>query len=290
MKKRLEYALIRFLVAIVQILPLSWGQRIGAGIGNVLYRWIGIRREVVKQNLHRCFSSENRGEIDRIAKECYTFYGRAAVDWVRAGDMLDSVECRVKGWDNLEPFLETGAVITTGHLGYWEQAAIILAQRLGSMTVYADEQSNPYSQQMIDRFRSRFDVHTVSGTRGIRYLAKQVKEGHIVGAVGDQRPRNKPAYVQFFDARVKNTRIPAFLVRQAEVPLIPLVMVETDSGTVELKIDEPLPESRNQQSGEFSSSRLLRQYNAWLEQRIREHPEQYFWLHKRSKPLRQSGD
>ncbi|MFP4686753.1 MAG: lysophospholipid acyltransferase family protein, partial [bacterium] len=245
----------------------------------------GVRKQVALENLRRAFPDCDFARRYRVANGCYRFYARAAVEWLKTDDVLEKYRIKTNGVERLEKYTESGAVVAAGHIGYWELTGVLLARSFGEIYVYADQQSNPYSQGLIDRMRQKYNIFTYSSASGVRRLVKVLKSGGLVGVVGDQRPRGKSLYIPFFNRYVQNTRIPALLTRSTGAPVLPVFSVRTAPEEITMFVEPPLETSlkpREKQDG----VELLREYNSVLERYIREYPRQYFWLHRRWKGAR----
>lgn len=285
MKKKLETLAVQSLIPVLRAIPLSVARLVGTGFGKVFCKLLGLRREVVEKNLRRAFPDWSDEDVRETASETYRFFTRAAIDWLRYEDVREAESIEVTGWEHARPLEEDGGIIVTGHIGYWELAASELANRFDSFTVYADRQSNPGTDRIIRNLREDRGVYSVDGPNGLRKLVRRVEDGRVVGVIGDQRPRNQHEYVKFFGDQVKNTRILSFVARKTGRPVVPVAMVRTGPESIQLRVFPPLECSRKEVSDD-NRCNLLREYNAWLEERIREFPKQYFWPHRRWKGSR----
>jgi len=285
MKKKIEFLAIWLVVTGIHMMPLNMSRHFADFIAYIVRDVLRIRRSVVDENLRRAFPDWEDERRERVSNECYRFFARAAVDWLKADDVLESESVDITGGDRLDRLSKEGGILVTGHLGYWELSAILVVRRIGRITVYADRQSNPHSERLIERQRNRHGVQTASGSTGVRRLAKDVNAGGVIGIVGDQRPRNQPEYVPFFGSLVRNTRVLSFVARITQSKVLPLSVRRSSFNRLEFRIEKPLPASLERVTKE-NRSRLLTQYNRWLEKRIPETPEQYFWLHRRWKNSR----
>lgn len=282
MNKFLEFIPIWLIVHLVWVLPLSCARKFADFLAWILFRLPGLRREVTIENLKRAFPDWEEEKYSRKAASCYKFFTRAGVEWLKFEDVLRNDSFTVDSWQLLDRHRQGGALILTGHLGYWELLGALIARRYGDLFVYADEQSNPYSQSLIDRRRSAMQISTAAGVEGIRELTRRLQKGNLAGFVGDQRPRGKATIVSFFGSPVKSTRIPAVAARRTEVPVLPVFALRSGENEITVKIEEPLPVSRGGvSSGE--EKKLLQQYNRVLQDYIKRYPHQYFWLHNRWK-------
>lgn len=279
--KKIEYALIYFIVTIVRLLPLSLARRFADGLAYLIRDLLGIRRETTIENIQRAFPDWSHEQYGTVTRNCYRHFARAGVDWIKMRDVLEQETMEKRGFDLLEKYRGRGGILAGGHFGYWELSAVIIAQKLGKITVYADQQANPGSERLITRLRKRRNIETVTGANGARNLAKRAKSGEIVGIVGDQRPRNQPVKAPFFGYEVLNTRVLPFVARHSNSPVFPGLAYRTGKKII-VEINEPLPTSLADMTRD-NSRQLVTEYNEFLEKRITAHPEQYFWLHNRFK-------
>ncbi len=289
MKKELEYGLIWFVVRLIKLLPLNLACRLADLIAFLLYSVFSVRKQVTLENLRRAFPDWEFPRRYRTGKDCYRFYARSAVEWLKTDDILAKGEVEIEGdgEERLEKYVGDGAIIATGHIGYWELIGVLIAHRSGEIHAYADEQSNPYSQQMIDRNREKYNISTYNGAAGIRKMVKIAKSGKPVGVVADQRPRGKSLYVPFFNRYVQNTRIPPLLARQTGAPVLPVIAVRSAADKISVFVEPPLETSLKPPEKQ-DEIELISEYNSVLEKYIRRFPEQYFWLHRRWKNARGS--
>ncbi len=282
MKKWFEYVFIWLIVKLVRLLPLPAARRLADLLAWILYRLLGLRRKVVLENLKRAFPEWTEEKRRDVARGCYHFYARAGVEWVKFETVFEHEKFILDELQKLDNYREEGALLVTGHLGYWELLGALIADRYGGIYVYADVQSNPYSQSLIDNMRSRMNVTSGAGMEGIRGLSRQLQRGGFAGFVADQRPRGKPAVVSFFGSPVKSTRIPAVVARRTEAAVVPAFAVRSAENEITVKVEDPLPVSREGLK-EGQEDKLLNQYNRILEKYIDRYSKQYFWLHNRWK-------
>lgn len=289
----LEFIPLYLVVQLARILPRSGVRILAAGVAFLVGKILGLRREVVINNLQRAFPGLNAEERREICSDCYKFYARAGLEWFRTSRLLQQEQIEVEGAGPLEARQEAGqgAIIVTGHLGYWELSGAWIARRFGSITVYADVLHNPHVQRLIKNQRQDLNIDTVTGKWAMKDLAREVRQGRIVAFVADQSKGSQTARIPFFGSRVTNTRMPAFIARVTGAPVFPLAAVREGKQSINIKFSQPLPASKGSLE-EADEPELLAEYNAWLEEMIRKYPEQYFWMHRRWKdaePLENSS-
>jgi KDO2-lipid IV(A) lauroyltransferase len=141
------------------------------------------------------------------------------------------------------------------------------------------EQKNKVFDQALRRARKRFsDAMLVTRKQGLRPVLKALKENRQFYYLPDMDFGAKDAvFVDFFG--VKTATVTA-LSRLAEITgarIVPLVTRQTADGYQARFY--PAWENFPSSDPEVDARRM----NAFLEERIREMPEQYFWVHKRFK-------
>lgn len=284
MKNRVKYGLLCGVLGIIRLLPLRYARGFGDGLGWFLNHVLKLRRDVIDDNLEQAFPDCDRETRREYANDCYRFFARAGVDWMKLDAVLRTETIKEEGWHHLEQFQGDGAIVVSGHFGYWELSAALVARRHDGFKVYADRQSNPYSDDLIRCHRENFDLQPVSGLSGVKELLSTLETGGIVGAMGDQREGNNFHYVPFFGRAVRTPRIIPFLARRTDSPVIPMSAYRKN-GVIKFKLYEPLPTSLRSMGKEHEFD-LLQEYHDWLENEVLKSPEQYFWLHKRWKDSR----
>lgn len=281
LKNRLKYCLVCGVVWIVRRLPILYARRFADFLSWLLNDGIGVRKSVIEENIRRAFPDLDEDDLRTCIDDCYTFFSRAGVDWIKLDEILRTEKIEEEGWEILEALEDDGAIVVSGHFGYWELAAVKVAQRYDDFQAYADRQSNPHSDTFIQCHRDNLGLETVSGLTGIKKLLRNLNDGNFVGVMGDQRANNNFHYVPLFGRAVRTSRIIPFLARRTGKPVVPMSAYR-DEETIRFKLYEPLETSL--QPMETTQERdLLVEYNQWLESEVLKKPSQYFWLHKRWK-------
>lgn len=250
-------------------------------LGRILNQVVGIRRDVVEDNYRLAFPNSTQEEQQEALNQCYRFFSRAAVDWFKLDEVFQQETVRESGWEHLRKHREDGAILVSGHFGFWEMAAVHVARRNDGFKVYADEQSNPHSDALINNHRKSMGLEPVTGRSGIKELLQTVHDGGLVGIMGDQRVGGCFHYVPFFGRSVCTSRIIPYLARRTGAPVLPMSMYRRDE-VIQFNLYEPLATSLGTMSANDEVN-LLIEYNRWLEGEVRKCPSQYFWFHRRWK-------
>lgn len=285
-RDRSEYALARAVEAGVQNLPQSVAERIGRGLGLAARSPLGVRLDVVEQNLRRAFPEASEQWVRRIARDAFAHLGREAIAMLRLSRLPRASvleQTRIQGWTHLEGALRAGrgAILVTGHLGNWELAAAAVAARGWAMDAVVKPLRNRMLDRRLDETRRRLGIGTIAFGDAPRQVPRALFAGHAVGMVADQDARDKGVWVPFFGHLASTHRGPALFALRLGAPLFACSILREEDARYHITV-ERIPTER---TGDLEAD-VLTVTRAWterLEQAIRRAPEQYFWHHKRWK-------
>lgn len=289
LRHRLEYGAYRALRGILTLLPESVARALGSALGWFAGSVVGIRRGVVMENLEIAFPGMPPGEARRLARRSWMHLGREAVATFRlAAETPDSIRDRIvewEGWDEFEARVAEGhgAIAVSGHFGNWEMAGAAVAAMGIPVDAVATRQRNPLFDHDLVETRGRLGMNIVVRDEAPRRILRGLRAGRVAGIVGDQNVAVGGILVDFMDRPATTARGAAVFALRTGAPLFAghVVAVPGSRWRYRLAVREVTIES----SGDFDEDvrRLTQAHSDLLEQAVREHPEQYFWPHKRWK-------
>jgi KDO2-lipid IV(A) lauroyltransferase len=284
-KNKIEFLLVLFLVKVIHLIGLKGARVFGKILASFFYYFIPIRKSVAIKNIREAFPNLSSGEIKKIVQGSYqsfiiTFIELLSLPKISREKLHSLVKCNQLSLLREKYSLGKGVIFLTGHFGNWEVGAASVASQLGiSMQVLAKNQRNPLVDELINKHREFYGNKVIKLGASIRDVYKSIKEGKIVGVVGDQRGPFEGIRVQLFN---KDTAIysgTALIALKTNVPLITVFVKRLDDGSYNAIVEEiplqNLPETESEKIAE-----LNQRYMNILERRIREAPEQWFWQHK----------
>ncbi|MBA3324242.1 MAG: lauroyl acyltransferase [Rhodobacteraceae bacterium] len=167
-----------------------------------------------------------------------------------------------------------GAVLVSGHFGQWEAGRAWL-KSIGSEAgaVYRPLNNRPleqiYRRQLEIGGRPMFP----KGGRGLRGLVAHLAQGRIAAILTDQYDR-RAAIFDFLGRPAPTLTLAADLALKFGVPLIPGYGLRAADGLhVSLDLEAPVPHT--------TAAEMTQALNDSLAARVRAHPGQYLWLHRR---------
>jgi KDO2-lipid IV(A) lauroyltransferase len=172
-------------------------------------------------------------------------------------------------------------VFVSGHLSNWEvmPAAIVDSGVTCEMSYRAA--NNPYVDERIKASRFRYGVRLFApkGGDGARELLEAMKRGVSVALMNDQKFNNGVEGL-FFGHPVRTAPGPSRLAIRFGTVLQPMSVQRIKGARFRAVVHDPihLPDTGDRTADIKAGVELV---NAFMEDRIRERPEDWFWVHRR---------
>ena len=271
-----------FVLWLAHFLPLSWIGAIGAGLGSVLYRFG--RGRVTRVNLALCFPEMSERERHDLGLKHFRMLGRNAVElsvmvWGSERELLELIQ--VEGLDHLKAAAEGGkpVIALAPHFIGLNMGGIRVAHEYpGTSSIYS-KQKNPVLDRIFLKARTRFgNPHLVSRQEGLRSVIRVIKSGKPFYFLPDMDFGIRDAiFSPFFGVPTATITALPRLAKLTGAKVIPVVTRQVGNGYVA----RFYPAWEDYPTGDVEAD--VRRMNAFIEDRVREMPEQYFWAHKRFK-------
>jgi KDO2-lipid IV(A) lauroyltransferase len=173
------------------------------------------------------------------------------------------------------------AVLISGHFSNWEiMAAAIVHLGVDCQITYRAA-NNPGVDRRIIEGRRRYGVKLLApkGGDGSREILDAMKAGQSVAFLNDQK-FNGGVTAPFFGRPVQTAPGPTRMALRFDAPVIPLSVERTRGARFRVVVHRPL---EFQRSGDRQADIAagVAAVNAFMEARVRERPEEWFWVHKR---------
>ncbi|NDV12005.1 lipid A biosynthesis lauroyl acyltransferase [Crenobacter caeni] len=265
-------------------LPLSLIATISRGLGQLLYYAAGNRRRVGLTNLERCFPAMPQAERKRLLKRHFGHMAQLLLEygvcWWASPERIKRL-VRVHNLDRLTGLQAAGedVIIFYPHFVGFELAALRLNLEMPLVSVYS-HQKNQSMDKMIYAGRNRFDnAFIVSRQESLRAIIKAMRADHapFLYLPDQDFGRRDSIFVPFFGVQAATVPGLSRIAGLAKARVVPVIPRRVAGG---LEVDV-YPAWDNFPSGDIEAD--TRRMNEFLEQRVLEMPEQYFWLHKRFK-------
>ncbi|GAA3910445.1 lipid A biosynthesis lauroyl acyltransferase [Halomonas cibimaris] len=268
---------------LVAWLPWRLKMAVGSGIGRLAWRVVRRRRHITATNIALCFPEKSAEARRRLVKETFIANGIGLVEtataWCRDPESLRHRAVYL-GQDNMARARARGKGVLIIGVHF---STLDMGGALHSLFFHADAVYRPHDNPLFARFmtRSRTRIFNALIDRyDLRGAVRRLKAGHAVWYSPDQDfGRAASVFAPFFGQQAASIKLTAKMARMTDAAVVPLIFHRNpDNATYTL---EALPALEDFPSGDDVADAA--RINAFIEQAIRRHPEQYLWLHRRFK-------
>jgi KDO2-lipid IV(A) lauroyltransferase len=285
MRDTVEYALVAFVRRLVAWLPDSASRALGSAIGLVFYAVDGGHRRLAIDQLRAAFPVRTAAECRAIARATFAHFGRLLVAVLRFSTLTpEQIRARVEfdGEDRVRAALAAGrgAIVFSGHFGYWELQGLAQPLVLPPMSVLARPLDNPRLHALLEDMRCRTGNRVIYRQGALRRVLRALNANECVAILIDQHIQSADAVkVDFFNRPAQTTSALATLSLRTGAPLVPAFALPLPDGRYRLVYEhavEPPPADSPDPIHE-----LTQRCTDVLEMYVRRHPHLWLWMHRR---------
>jgi len=294
----LLYLVLKILLYPVHFLPRRWELFLGDMLGYFLYRGIRFKRTIVRRNLLLAYEEELRSgkmamnEIRNIERKNYSHYGRLIFEFLHIPvDAMDYAQkhVRVHNIEHLKNAMlkGKGVFFLTAHIGCWEMMSVLASQYSVPLNVITKYLRVKSLDDAWIKSRASYGIKLIDEVSSARTVLKAIRAGEVVGVVLDQF-MGPPVgeRIRFFNKPAWTISSLAWFIQKTGSPVVPVVNYRRDDGSFDLYI---YPELDFEKVGIDSKNirHNTQRYTNIIESFIRRCPEQWIWVHRRWKRVKE---
>jgi KDO2-lipid IV(A) lauroyltransferase len=276
---------MRVLLGPLRMLPLNVARSAGVFLGWALYTSLGRYRRVALKNLALIYPDRSASERISIARGVFRHFGEMAAEFIKlpqlTREQVDGL-VTVDGEEHLRAALEQnrGAFIITGHFGNWEFMARWLTTHGYSLNVVTRDARDPEATKLMTEVRQGNGAQVLYRGNSARAVLQSLKRNELVALLPDQNAAD--VFVPFLGISTGTVDGPAILHLKTGAPLVFSWCVRTRDDRFHITFEPPeVFKPTGDRSKDIHQVTAL--ISARLEAQIRQHPEQWLWLHDRWK-------
>jgi len=267
-------------------LPLNTASDLGATILGAIGPLTSTHKVALK-NLEIAFPQRDEAWRRGVARQSWRNMGRAFAEFPKLKTVSAySGDCvTVEGVGHLDAVMLSGrgAVLISGHFANWEVMAMAIVQSGLDCAITYRAANNPWFDAQVKRMRRAYGVDTLTpkaGMKGARQLMDMLEAGKSVALMNDQK-FNEGVAVPFFGREAMTAPGPTRLAMRAGVPLIPMSVTRLgEAPRFRVTVHEPFDLPEGKPTAE-NVRVVVARINRFVEDRIREAPADWFWVHRR---------
>ncbi|HPD14181.1 MAG TPA: lysophospholipid acyltransferase family protein [Planctomycetota bacterium] len=284
-----EYAEYLYMVGVerlVRLLPIGAHLGLGRVLGALTRLADRGHRRVAEENAAWALGlspEEARALVRRVYRNvCTNFVEDLMLPKILRKMKLTDFS-RVEGAEHLRAALARGkgAIVVTGHFGNWELAGRALGHTAGSALVVARTLSNRLVEERARRFREEGGLKVIGRQGALRQVLSHLRAGGCVAMLIDQNQRKGGVFVPFFGKLASTVPSPASLALKLDVPVLAGYTYREGHRLFHcFHCDPPFELIR---TGDHKADVVANtaMFTQRIEEFVRKHPDQWFWLHSR---------
>lgn len=295
---RLEYLGWSVMAALLRFLPRWAMVSLANAAGALLYDVFRVRRRAIDEHLAIAFGeSHTPAQRRRIGRRTWQNAVLTFFEFIQPSPLFspgwDTFPVR-EGVENAAPwFGGKAAIIVTGHIGNWEATGAILEGYGIQSSALAKPLHNPLVQERVLKERARYSTLEIILTQSsLKRVVDAARTGRWITFLADQDARRNGIFIDFFGRPASTATGPALFAYRLNLPILPIFCYRVNRpgrplGMVFYPPIYPDPQAPREEE----IRRLTEAHVRALEDVIRQHPEDYFWLHRRwkTKPKNQGS-
>jgi KDO2-lipid IV(A) lauroyltransferase len=250
--------------------------------GGIFHALVPTARRAAERNLKAALGPMSPFELKRRSFRLFTNYAQSIANlYALHYDLPLGLEIITTRGAMLERLQREhrGAVLVTGHIGYWQIAPFLMSKKAyAPLTMAMAEEPNPRTAEFEQRFRERLRiVYTTRSPLALVELARLIGQGELVGMQMDRHAGGAWAMFDFFGRPAPFPTSPATLARATRSPIIPVFIVACGDRRrrCEFLVEDPIEVacSRDREADVADATqRLVRIYERY----VARYPEQWF--------------
>jgi KDO2-lipid IV(A) lauroyltransferase len=250
--------------------------------------WLPEHR-IGRDNLRAAFPDKSEADIEAILRGVWDNIGRVAaeiahLDHICSGDPYKRTYIDYTP-ENIARFLHVKddgkpAVVFAAHLANWELPAVIAASDgLDSVVLYRRPNLGAIADAVIALRKGLMGEMVPSSLGAPVTLARALEQGRHVAMLVDQH-YTRGVEVTFFGRVCKANPLIAMLAREVECPIYGTRVIRLPGNRFRGEISEEVKPVRDAQ-GRIDVQGTMQAITDVVEAWVREHPQQWLWLHRR---------
>lgn len=286
-----EYLAVRVALSLIQAVSIETCAALTSWLAWLAADIFRIRDRVVSENLRIAFPEKSDGERRALTRRMWEHLLLMVCEVAHLQRKIHETNWRKyvvipnkRRW--ILVVSQPGPkVCVTGHFGNFETLGHV-SNFWGFRTfTVARTLDNPYLDRLVARFRESMGQRILPKSDSAGQADEVLQTGGILALLGDQHAGRKGCIVDFLGRPASCHKALALFALLNRAPLLVATCTRTDRPLrFCMQMDAIVDPATNPH--EFSSVEALTQwYNDWLARRIRQQPEQYWWLHDRWKEV-----
>ena len=284
----LVYGLVRTLIWLSGLVPRKTWLRLCGGLGSLAYSFAKETRTLTLRHLSMAYPDKPASDIKELAKSTFKMLGK------NGGDILRS--SKVKDLESLEKFLITeglenyeaayakgnGVIFLTCHLGAFDLQITNMAMRGLNPNIIGTPLKDKKLNDLLWNYRNLHGAIPIARGKETFRMIKVLKSGGSVALLIDQDTKVKTVFVDFFGMQAATPAGATILALKTGASVVPtyIYLGEDELQHMHILPEIPMTVTGDEENDIRFNTQILTNF---IEEKIRQHPDQWVWMHERWK-------
>lgn len=253
---------------------------VGSVATNIIAPLAGWRTRI-RSNLDLVWPELSQEERERIVRKVSDNAGRTLIEIYSGEEFVERIKQSELTGPGLPQLAEARAsgrpiVLVTAHLGNYDSVRGKLSREGYPMAALYRPMENPkFNAHYLKAISTIAEPVYPTDGKGIAALVKHLKKGGIIGIVADVGSTKAPV-LSFFGKPAHTPLSAAEWAVRFDALMVPIFGIRQPDGfSFRVEVATPIPNG--------DPADMMQSYNDAVEAVVRQHPEQWFWIHRRWK-------
>jgi KDO2-lipid IV(A) lauroyltransferase len=289
MRERLEYAAVWVILKALGALPRGVARGMAVFVARPLYAWLPKLRRTAEFNLRLAFPEWGNAQRQAVIRGMVRNLAWIAAEFARLPRYSKENISEMVILEGHEHFLAgqrrgKGVLYLTGHIGAWELSSFAHALYGFPLHYMARPLDNTRVDELVNRYRCLSGNRPIFKNESARALLKILHEAGTVGILADQNTMpEEGVFVDFFGKTACTTTGIARVALHTDAAVVPGYAYWDETIRKYRLRFEPMVELMRTGNTERDIFVNTQRFAKVIEQIIRNHPEQWVWVHARWK-------
>lgn len=271
-----EAFFLLLILLIFRLLPLDAASAVGGMLARLIGPFLRAHR-TAHRNLTHIFPQYSDRQIRDILTRMWDNLGRSAAEYPHLSSKLLLRRITVEGGEYFYDMREhLPAILISAHYANWELAPLMAVTYGVPILFIYRRANNPYAERLIQWMRGSYrGMMAAKGRESVQEMIKAIRERKAIGLLADQK-QSEGQLLPLMGYPARSATAAAKLAIKFQIPVLMVQIVRTHGVHFHVTAYPPM-----HFSPDMSPEEAMGQIHAMYESWIRQHPEQWFWVHNR---------
>ena len=284
----LVYWLLRSMIWISgKLARTTWLNMCGA-LGSLAWNFASETRKLTLKHLRMAYPGKHEDEIRRMGRRTFIMLGKNAGDIIRSSAVTNLGELEefliTQGLENYEVAHAKGkgVIFLTCHLGAFDLQITNMAMRGLNPNIIGTPLKDKRLNDLLWNYRNLHGAIPIARGKETFRMIKVLKSGGSVALLIDQDTKVKTVFVDFFGIQAATPVGATVLALKTGAAVVPTYIYLGDDQLQHMHLlpEIPMTVTGDEEEDIRYNTQVLTNF---IEETIRQHPDQWVWMHERWK-------